>query len=576
MADPRRLRRAAAAVVAVLIAASVADAQPRPRRTQQQRSAAPAPPELLLTGGKIFTADSTRPWAEAIAIRGERIVAVGTAAAVDSLAGPATRRIDLGGRVVVPGINDAHVHIIAAPARVVVQTVAEQPPNPSLRLVLDSVAAAVRRTPAGTLIVAEVAHAVLDDPAARRETLDSVAPSHRVWLRAWSGHGAVLNSAALRDVGVGDRARDPAGGWFVRDSATGRPTGVLHEYARWNVEGRLRAGAGDSALVGSFRRFGQEAVRFGITSAQNMTVSPSAQQVVRAARAARLPIRLRVIALPHTDTTGRRVAAWRSALRAASRAPRGTVAISGVKYILDGTPVERSAVERRPYADRAGAHGRLNFPPDTIRAMLREALSAREQPLFHVVGDSTTSVLLSLMEQLSDPLVWRVLRPRIEHGDGIMPDHYGRVARLGLVVVQNPAHLAMPMLMNQRYESSRLSRLQPLRSLLSEGIPLAFGSDGPLNPYLNIMLATTHPNNPSQAITREQAVVAYTRGSAYAERAEREKGTLAPGMLADLAVLSQDIFTVPAPALPATTSLLTMVGGKVVHDAGELRPAARP
>src|SRR5207249_7566233 len=112
------------------------------------------------------------------------------------------------------------------------------------------------------------------------------------------------------------------------------------------------------------------------------------------------------------------------------------------------------------------------------------------------------------------------------------------------------------------------SAAQPLRSLLAAGFPIALGSDGPMNPYLNIMLAVAHPMNPAEALSREQAVLAYTRGSAYAELAERETGTLAPGMLADLAVLSQDIFTVPLGELPKTESVLTLVGGKAIYDAG--------
>ena len=146
-----------------------------------------------------------------------------------------------------------------------------------------------------------------------------------------------------------------------------------------------------------------------------------------------------------------------------------------------------------------------------------------------------------------------------------------RARRLGVIVVQNPTHFAFPAIIQQRLGADRARAFQPLRSLLEAGIPIALGGDGPRNPFLNVMLATVHPNSPGEAISREQAVVAYTRGSAYAERAEHEKGTLASGMLADLAVLSQDIFTIPPPLLPSTTSVLTLVGGAIVHDAGVVR-----
>src|SRR5262249_41355424 len=134
------------------------------------------------------------------------------------------------------------------------------------------------------------------------------------------------------------------------------------------------------------------------------------------------------------------------------------------------------------------------------------------------------------------------------------------------IVVQNPTHFALRKLLVRRYGLERTDQMQPLRSLLDAGIPVAFGSDGPSNPYLNIMFASTYPGKPKEALTREQAVIAYTLTSAYAEFAEKEKGSLEPGKLADLAVLSQDIFGVPPQDLPKTESVLTLVGGKIVYD----------
>jgi hypothetical protein len=147
------------------------------------------------------------------------------------------------------------------------------------------------------------------------------------------------------------------------------------------------------------------------------------------------------------------------------------------------------------------------------------------------------------------------LRVRFEHGDGMAADLVPAARRLGVIVVQNPTHFGA----------------QPFRSLLRSGIPIAIGSDGARNPFLNIMLAVTREENPAEALTREEAVAAYTRGSAYAEFKEHDKGTLAIGMLADLAVLSQDIFSVRVDALPATVSVFTVVGGTPVYDAQSLR-----
>jgi hypothetical protein len=179
------------------------------------------------------------------------------------------------------------------------------------------------------------------------------------------------------------------------------------------------------------------------------------------------------------------------------------------------------------------------------------------------------------MDVTGGPKAWADRRVRIEHGDGIMPEMIPRVKRMGLIVVENPTHLAVRELFVKRFGVERADQMQPMRSLLDAGIPLALGSDGPNNPYLNIMLASVYPGKPREAITREQAVVAYTLTAAYAEFAEKDKGSLEPGKYADLAVLSQDIFEVPPPELPKTMSVLTMVGGKIVYDAKSLSTSAR-
>jgi predicted amidohydrolase YtcJ len=272
-----------------------------------------------------------------------------------------------------------------------------------------------------------------------------------------------------------------------------------------------------------------------------------------------------------TDAPGGALGDWRVSGRDTALAPR--MHVSGVKWILDGTPIERLALMRRPYADRPGWYGRANFPFDTLRALLRDALARRVQPHVHAVGDSAIALVIAAMRAEGPDGAWRRLRPRIEHGDALGRDQIAAVRSLGIVIVQNPAHLALPEVLAARWGAERLRSVDMLRTLVDSGVPLAIGSDGPREPGLNVMLASVHPNVPSEALTREQAVTAYTRGSAYAAFAERERGTIAPGMLADLAVLSQDIFTVPPPALPGTTSVLTLVGGRVVHDA--LAPSRR-
>ena len=522
------------------------------------------PPDLILAGGRIFTADSARPWAEALAVRHDRIVAVGNTDSVRRLAGPRTRTLDLGGRTVIPGLNDAHAH--PGPELRGIRLAAATG-DAGLLEVVRGLAAASRVRPRGTWLLATVGDRVLDDPRAKRFFLDSVVPDHPVVLESWSGHAAIFNSATLGTLGIGHDTPDPPGGRYGRVPGSEVLDGRLTEYAWWNARRRLSSSVADSASRADLLRYADAAARFGITTVQDMNNNLTTARAVALLRDADVPIRWRVIRFPMTRAGGRDVAD----ARAAGPRPGGPLGVSGVTYTLDGTPVERGVAMRRPYADRPGWYGELDFPPETLGVIIRETLAAREQLLVHAVGDSAIAVLLGLLSAAAPESTWHALRPRIEHGDFLTADLVPSARRLGVVVVQNPARFTILDLIRRRYGPGRAGVAQPLRSLLTAGVRIALGSDGPMNPYLNIMLAVTHPVNPGEALTREQAVLAYTRGSAYAEFAEREKGTLAPGMLADLAVLSQDIFTVPLGELSQTESVLTMVGGKVAYDAGVVK-----
>lgn len=529
--------------------------------TSRLTAAQTAAPDIILTGGKVFTADAARLYAEAVAVRGERIVAVGTTAAISKLAGPRTRRIELRGRTVVPGFNDAHDHLphnvptgrhFAFPAAPMI-------PGPSQKQVLDTLARLVQLTPSGTWLRGDIGLTVLLDASFRRATLDRVAPNHPVMLKPPWGHGNILNSKALQLLGIPDNASDPVGGHYERLPGSQQLSGLLSEYADWNARRQLHASLPDSAWARELRQYSTEALALGITSVQNMAGELPPAQMLRVVQAARLPLRHRIIPLPMTTPAGIRYGEWNGA----TPQPAPLVRVSGRKYILDATPLEGGALMRKPYPGRPGWYGRLNFPADTVRQILRRALRGPEPLMLHISGDSTASLVLQLMSQLADDATWRRKRVRFEHGDGVAADLQPRAKALGIVVVQNPSHFINPALSGA---PNGISFVAPFRSLLAAGIPFALGSDGPMNPFLNILFATTLAD-PKEALTREQAVTAYTAGSAYAEFAEQDKGTLAPGKLADLAVLSQDIFTVPAPALPGTVSELTMVGGKVVYEA---------
>jgi predicted amidohydrolase YtcJ len=517
-------------------------------------------PDLILLNGKVFTSSTSHPYVDALAIRGERIVAAGTSKEIAALAGKDTKRIDLRSRVVIPGINDAHYHLGVAPET---YDLPIQGNDPKWQQIKEALSSAVGTVPKGTWIDAVFGASILDDPQATRTALDLLAPDNPVVLLDWTGHASLLNTSALRKLGISENEPNPEGGMYVRNQADSKLTGMVLEFAQFRAGRRLSELASQEQAEQQLREFFDQAARWGVTTVQNMSNPIAAERCVLLFEKAPPPVRVRVIWFGLTDEHGRLTKQGRDV----PAHPIPLVTVSGTKWILDGTPIERSAAMRKPYADRPGASGELNFSQKEMEDMLRESLQRDDQLLVHVVGDRTVETFLNAMDATGGKEVWGKRRVRMEHGDGILPDLVLRVRELGVIVVQNPTHLALRDLMVRRYGNDRADQLLPLRSLLQAGIPLALGSDGPANPFLNIMLATTYPGKPQEAITREQTVTAYTLTSAYAEFSEKDKGSLEPGKLADLAVLSQDIFEVSAGDLPKTESVLTMVGGKIVYDA---------
>jgi predicted amidohydrolase YtcJ len=526
-----------------------------------------SPADMILLNGKIFTSDSAHPYVEALAIRGERIVATGSAERVRRLASPQTKRVDLGGRVVIPGINDAHYHCAFEPAGFHLKFKSGEP---TWVEVAEEVAAAVAKTPKGTLIHGEIGPVAFLDARANGASLDKIAPDHPVMLDTWAQHGGVLNSVAFAKFGIKENEPDPVAGHFVR-SADGKLTGVVYEYAKFQINRRRSDMATEEEVLQQAQEFFRDAVKLGITSVQEMSLPGGAERCVMASKKAPTPIRMRVIRMAGTTAEGRD----KTEGRALPPHPAPLITVSGTKWLLDGSPIERTAALRKPYSDLPSTSGELDFPEKEMEAMLRESMKNDDQLMVHAVGDQATELFLNAMDATGGAKTWSDRRVRIEHGDGIMPDLIGRVKRMGLIVVENPTHLGLRELFVKRFGVERADQMQPMRSLLDAGIPLALGSDGPNNPYLNIMLATIYPGKPREVITREQAVIAYTLTAAYSEFAEKDKGSLEPGKFADLAVLSQDIFSIPPPELPKTESVLTMVGGKIVYDAKALTTSAR-
>jgi predicted amidohydrolase YtcJ len=512
-----------------------------------------AAPSLVLVNGKLFDGPASEPSVTALAVEDGRITAVGNDADIRRLAGPATRIVDAGGRLVVPGLVEAHVHIgwglPSAPL-----PLPDLPfPGPSAEQVLAAVEAAAK-SGAGW-ISAWIGPRAARDPRNWRVALDAVAPQRPVLLRGFWGHTTIVNSAALAAVGITDEVKDPIGGWWGRD-ANGRLDGRAYEAAE-DIEQRA-APPTPARLSEELAAASQRYARWGVTSIHLMNSGSPLDVTIEALRRAKPIQRWTVYAWagPVSDVAE----PWRAIEAAATTAPAG-VRIEGPKWMLDGTPIEQNALVRDDYPGRAGWRGRSNLDDASLREVLRRALASPRQLALHVVGDAQTDRLLALMRELAPPDAWKAKRVRLEHGDGVRPDTLAQVAAFGLVVVQNPTHFPPP-------TPGRSGPRAMLASLVRGGVALALGSDGgepEQNPFLNIMLACTYPAAPGEALTRAEALRAYTLGGAHAERAEGV-GALRAGHAASFAVLSRDVLTVPAAELPATRSVLTLADGVVIHE----------
>lgn len=515
-------------------------------------SSAFAAPQLLLVNAKVFTANPQQPYAQAVAIEAGRILAVGGNGEIRALAGPNTRVIDAGGRLVTPGLIEAHVHL-GPPLPTPPLAMPNLPfPGPTGEQVLAAVAKEVQA--GANWVSAFIGPQAARDGRNWRVALDAVAPNTPVLLRGFWGHIMIVNSAAMPKLGIGEGMPDPLGGWWGRD-ANGRFDGGIYGGAQQSISIR----APPPVLAKAFGDAAQRYARWGVTSIHMMNSDKTLQGTLDGLAMAKTGQKWTVYSWA---TPLQRIPdAW-AAIDAAPKQLPPRIRIEGPKWILDGTPLEQNSFQRDPHPNRPGWHGRSNYAQEQVSAILGLALERPTQLALHVVGSAETDRLFKTMEGLAPASVWQAKRVRIEHGDGLRPDTLAQAARLGVVVTQNPTHLPPPAM-------TPTNQTLLLKSLLGAGVALALGSDGgpeEQNPFLNLMLASIYPGNGAEALTREQALTAYTAGAAYAEGQETRKGRIAPGLAADLAVLSQDVLTVPPGQLPATTSLLTLVDGEVIFE----------
>ncbi len=542
--------------------------------------------DTVFRRANILTLDPARPRASALAVLGDRLVAVGDD---DDLGGLAARRtVDLGGATVVPGFHDAHNHCVFF-GMSLDELPLSSPPVHRLGDIYDAVAAAAREKAPGEWIIgagydqnrlAERRH-----PSARE--LDRVAPRHKVWLRHTSGHMAVVNGAVLDAIGIDDAAV-PRGGQVERD-ADGRPTGLLLETAQALVR-NLVYPYPLADIAGAIDRATAHYLTEGITSCQEAGIgagliswSPQELAAYAQARAAgRLHVRTTLMvsaeALHELGGSDNDPGHFGLDLGIATGLGDEMLRIGPVKIFADGSLIGRTAAMREPFAGDETNAGFLQREPAELRELITAAHRSGWQIATHAIGDRAIDTVLDCYEHALRELPRPDHRHRIEHCAVARPEHLERLAQLGIIPVPQGRfvnELGDGMAAALGPDRTRWCYRQ--RSFLDRGIPLPGSSDRPVvlgAPLLGIAdlvqqrTASGASFNADETLTPMQALHAWTLGSAYATFEEHRRGSLEPGKLADFAVLSDDLTAVEPAQIAEIRVLATAVGGQLGYDAG--------
>jgi hypothetical protein len=528
--------------------------------------------DLIVTNARIWTGETRQPSAAALAIIGERIVAIGEAGEIERWHGRDTQVFDAEGRRAIPGFNDAHVHFVDGGAELenVDLKDADTPAEFARRI-----GERARSRPGEWIVGGNWDDQRWSPPELpTRALIDDVTNGTPVFVYRYDGHIALANSAALGRAGITEATPDPAGGSIVRDSR-GVPTGVLKDAAMTPVQRVIPKMSAERRLA-VVKSALKHAASVGVTSVQDM--NPSYDDLAAYAElASRGELTTRIYAAPmETD--------WYDQAKIGVRRAFGSswLRIGAIKGYADGSLGATTAYFFEPYADAPQTRGLLSDemqPIANMRTRLMAADHAGLQLCIHAIGDAGISTILDLFSDIVAANGDRDRRFRIEHAQHIAPKDFDRFASMKVVASMQPYHaIDDGRFAERRIGPERIKTTYAFKTLLDKGVRLAFGTDwavAPLNPLLGLYAATTratldgkNPGGwvPEQKISIEQAVTAYTAGSAFAEFQDREKGTLARGKLADLVILSEDIFAIPPERLKDVQVLATIAGGKIVHQ----------
>jgi predicted amidohydrolase YtcJ len=550
------------------------------------RAASAQTATLALLHGHVVTVDSAKPEAEAIAIAGDRILAVGSDAEIRALVGPSTRVIDLAGRLAIPGFIEGHGHLmgLGESKRLVDFTTAR-----SWDEIVARAAAAVRSAPRGAWIVGDGWHQEKWDrpPVPEVEgnpvhaALSAVSPDNPVLLEHASRHASFVNARAMKLAGIGRSTPNPAGGEIVRD-AHGEPTGLLRESAQ-DLADAARARADSTRTPAERERDAREIVALaaadalskGITSFHDAGESFATIDLLkRMADERKLPLRLYVMVRYETPE---RMDSLLDRYRMTGYGG-GFLTVRAIKRQIDGALGSNGAWLLAPYADLPRSTGLAIEEPASIQRVADVAIRHGFQLAVHAIGDRANREVLDVYERTfrANPAKTG-LRWRIEHAQHLAPADVPRFARLGVIASMQGIHTISdaPWLAIKLGAERAAAESYLFRSLWDSGAIVTNGTDAPVedvNPipsFYGMAVRRTKDGTafvPAQRLTRAEALRAYTLNNAYASFMERELGSLAPGKLADVTVLSKDILRVPEEEIRGARADYTIVGGKVAYE----------
>jgi predicted amidohydrolase YtcJ len=527
--------------------------------------------DLALVNGKVWTGNAARPWAEAVAVRGERITSVGTTAEMRLLAGPGTKLVDLGGALVLPGFIDSHTHFLAG--GFALKTVQLRDAANRGEFAARIAAKAREIGPGRWVLTGDWDHQSFDPvELPRRDWIDAVTPDNPVFVNRFDGHMALANGRALALAGITRDTPVPLGGEIEKDPATGEPTGILKDTAMDLVYAKVPEPSFDEKLAAAEAAV-RHAAANGVTSVHEMADAASFEVFQELLRRGRLTTRV-YLYVPITEV------GTVAALRVRSPFGGPYLKLAGLKGFMDGSLGSATAYFFEPYTDEPGTSGLLNghmFPEGIMEKRILEADRAGLQLAIHAIGDRANSLLLDMYEKAVATNGPRDRRWRVEHAQHLRPADIARFGKLGLVAAVQPYHaIDDGRWAETKIGPERIKTTYAFESLRKAGAVLAFGSDwtvAPLEPILGIYAAVTrrtldgaNPGGwvPGEKVSVEEAVRAYTVNGAWVEFAEASKGTIETGKLADLVVLDRDIFAIPPEGIGEARVRLTVFDGRIV------------